>query len=373
MGKKVYLHIGGEKTGTTTLQHFLTRNASKLKRAGYYYPCETNNICFENGAHFPVAAGLIGESVDFVSEERRHKLRFVLGALTQALSTKQSVILSCEHFSSRLIHRRQLETLRDALSADDVKVVYYMREPSDLAMAAWSTGVRYGAKHAFNAAVVAPENRYFNHLEILNFWGSVFGEQNLIVREYNRASLTEGDIRKDFCGLLGIQTAHMEFEEDKNRSLDVQRLQVLRYINCALSEFHEVEAEWRRAEKIRQLVSFHIPSGGQLTTLMTGHERTLIKSRFATVNSEISQRFFAGQLSPDWFPDYTAQAETSPRDSCDEDIATVLRETIIRMAEANIEYETKRQVRNAKRPLRRLTKTLKQRFVQKAFRAASTQ
>ena len=32
MGKQVYLHIGGEKTGTTTLQYFLTRNASELKQ-----------------------------------------------------------------------------------------------------------------------------------------------------------------------------------------------------------------------------------------------------------------------------------------------------------------------------------------------------
>jgi hypothetical protein len=367
MNTKVYLHIGGEKTGTTSLQYFLTRNALELKRAGFHYPCELNNICFERGAHFPVAACLIRERTDFISEERQQKLPFVLGALAQTVSGAHSTILSCEHFSSRLIHSRQVETLRDALSADNIKVIYYIREPSDLALAAWSTYVRCGGKREFNADDITPENRYFNHLEILNLWGSVFGEQNLIVREYNRASLAERDIRKDFCALLGIQTAPMKFEEDQNQSLDAQRLQVLRYINCALSEFHESEVEWTLARNIRQFVSTHIPSGGRLT--MSQQDRTLIKSRFVVVNNEISQRYLGGHLSRDWFPDCTAHTETSPQDICHQDIATVLRETIIRMAE----YETERQERKNKRLLVKLKKTLKQSFVQRAFGAASLQ
>ena len=349
MHRQVYLHIGGEKTGTTTLQHFLTRNASELQRAGYYYPCETNNICFDNGAHFPVAACLISERTDFVSEERQHDLPFVLGALAEAVSaTKRPIILSCEHFSSRLSRTRQLETLRDALSADEIKVIYYIREPSDLALAAWSTRIFFGEKLKFSTDDVTPENRYFNHLETLNLWGSVFGEQNLIVREYNRASLAEGDIRKDFCALLGIQTAPMEFEEDQNRSLDAQRLQVLRYINCALSEFRESEVEWRRAQNIRQLISTHIPSGGQLTALMSDQQRTLTKSRFATVNSEISQRYFGGRLSRDWFPDCTVP-KADLRHHPDIDLLSALRETVIRVADASMVRKNKSRSRRRAR------------------------
>lgn len=386
MGKQVYLHIGGEKTGTTTLQYFLTRNASELKRAGFHYPCESDDICFDDHAHFPIAASLIGEKVEFVQEERQRTLPFVLKELAQVVSAReQSIVLSCEHFSSRLIHGRQLETLRDALSSDVIKVIYYIREPSDLALSRWSTGVRCGGRFAFNPNDVTPEDRYFNHLKILNLWGSVFGDSNLIVREYGRTRLIDGDIRKDFCALLGIQTELMEFEKDENQSFDARRLQVLRYINCDLPGFFwEFEVGWRRAQNIRDLISAYIPSGGQLTALMSEQERTLIKSRFATVNSEISQRYFGGHLSRDWFPDCEPHTETGSQDSCDQDIATVLRETIIRMAEENIrmaeennrmaenirtavEYETKRQERKSKRPLVRLKKKLKEGFVRSAL------
>ena len=102
---------------------------------------------------------------------------------------EQSIILSCEHFSSRLIHGRQLETLRDALSSDVIKVIYYIREPSDLALARLVYGRQLWWKFEFNADDITPENRYFNHLETLNLWGSVFGELNLIVREYDRTLL----------------------------------------------------------------------------------------------------------------------------------------------------------------------------------------
>ena len=281
--------------------------------------------------------------------------------MAEAVSaTKRPIILSCEHFSSRLIRTRQLETLHDALSADEIKVIYYIREPSDLALAAWSTRIFAGEKLKFSTDDVTPENRYFNHLETLNLWGSVFGEQNLIVREYNRASLAEGDIRKDFCALLGIQTAPMEFEEDQNQSLDAQRLQVLRYINCALSEFHESEVEWRRAQNIRQLISTHIPSGGQLTALMSDQQRTLIKSRFATVNSEISQRYFGGHLSRDWFPDCTVhEAKADLRHHPDIDLLSALRETVIRVADASMVPKNKRK---KKSKVKNLLKRIRVRF-----------
>ena len=150
--------------------------------------------------------------------------------------------------------------------------------------------------------------------------------------------------------MLGIQTAPMEFEEDQNQSFDAQRLQVLRYINCALSEFHEFEVEWRRAQNIRQLISTHIPSGGQLTALMSDQERTLIKSRFATVNSEISQRYFGGHLSRDWFPDCTVrEAKADLRHHPDIDLLSALRETVIRVADASMAAKNKSKVRRRAR------------------------
>lgn len=365
MSKQVFLHIGGEKTGTSTLQSFLTRNASRLKRSGFYYPCEASNICFASMAHLPVAACLIDEKVEFVSEESRRTLPFVLRVLTRVVAaTRGAVVLSCEHFSSRLMQKRQLVALRNALPADEIKVIYYIREPSELALAAWSTGIRCGGRHSFNVNDVTPERRYYNHLETLKLWGSVFGEPNLIVREYNRALLKNGDIRKDFCALLGIKSEDMRFDEDENQSFDVQRLEALRYINCALPAFHEGEFEWRRAEKIRRLVSVHIPQSGTLKDLMSEGERTLIKSRFSDINQEISERYFAGQLSRNWFPDCAEREErTDLQHRSQVDLASVFRETVIRLAEASSDCGRPK----GKKKFRKLVKQIRQNFFESTF------
>ena len=36
---KAFLHIGTEKTGTTTIQHFFAHNRSNLLRDDFLYPC----------------------------------------------------------------------------------------------------------------------------------------------------------------------------------------------------------------------------------------------------------------------------------------------------------------------------------------------
>jgi hypothetical protein len=216
--------------------------------------------------------------------------------------------------------------------------------------------VRAGARYEFQADQITPENRYYNHLEILALWGSVFGESNLIVREYNRSRLIDGDIRKDFCRLLGINPGHMQFEEEeKNESLDAQCLEVLRHINCTLPEFHESENGWRKAQHIRQFVSTYVPSGESLKTLISQRERTLIKSRFSDINRELNERYFAGRLSRDWFPDCTiADKIAADRERrADVDLASVLRETVICMAEASNSARVKK-----KRRVKKLLKTL---------------
>jgi hypothetical protein len=375
MSRQIFIHIGGEKTGTTTLQRFLTRNTSELKKAGFFYPCEAHNICFESIAHFPIAASLVGQRVEFVSEKRQRTLPLVLGALTRLVeSTDAPVILSCEHFSSRLTQADQLTMLRAALRTDDIKIIYYIREPSDLSLAAWSTGVRCGRTKAFNASDVTPENRYFNHLEPLKLWGSIFGDSNIIVREYNRSRLIGGDIRKDFCELLEIELPRAQFENDENQSFDSQRLQVLSYVNCGLSQFHESENGWRRAQKLREIISTHIPCGESLNGSMSEQERTDIKLRFSEINREISERYFDGRLSHDWFPDRNAEDPGigSHSQSLD-DITSILRETVIRIADTCSDYEMRlREVRpKRRRKLHKLLKRLRRRFFQSDSRATA--
>lgn len=348
MIKRAVLHIGGEKTGSTTLQRFLTQNAVLLKQAGFYYPCAANDICFEHNAHFPVAAALIDGEVEFVSAKRQQMLPSVLAHLTQMCRTADgNLILSCEHFSSRLDHLWQLQKLRDALPTDDIKIVFYAREPSELALASWSTGIRSGGSRKFDADWIAPQVRYFNHVQTLDLWAEAFGKSNLIVREYDRTQLADGDIRRDFCKQLGVEIKDPLLDEDGNISLDLQRLEVLRHVNEALPQFDQFSDGWRRAQDMRRLIIECIPEGEPLGTLLSRHDSNVIKARFSEATRELDGRYFGGRLSRKWFPEDIPQAP--PPNSIaalqDAEFIQALVATIMHMAERTHKYETSRAAR----------------------------
>jgi hypothetical protein len=355
--KRTFLHIGGEKTGTTTLQRFLSKNARQLRRLGCYYPCENNNPIFQNKAHFPLAACLIPDAVEFISDRRRLPASSVLSALTDSCSARSdSMILSCEHFSSRLAQAQQLETLRDALRTDEIKIVFYAREPSDLALAAWSTGVRSGSSAHFNVQEVVPENRYFNHLATLDLWASIFGRENMIVREYDRNCLIGNDIRSDFCRLLGVNLSNPRLDEDENKTFDVQRLEVLRFINSALPSFEQSPSDWRRAQQIRNTVAQSIPLGGSIENLLSGREAALIKTRFRSAHDTLNERYFDGQLSKKWFADSKSDEECeqiSPAPLDTEGLLLALRQTIIHLAEAAEEQNPRKRLSQSAKTIRK--------------------
>lgn len=62
-GKRVFLHIGAPKTGTTYLQHVLFSNAEALARAGVLYPYDELSDSFRS-AHDFCASGWFGHGPD---------------------------------------------------------------------------------------------------------------------------------------------------------------------------------------------------------------------------------------------------------------------------------------------------------------------
>ena len=235
MAGQVIIHIGGEKTGTTTLQFFLARNSERLTQVGFSYPTGDEKAYCSANAHFPVAACLLERDVEFIPPEKKALLPTVLNNLGNDIrDTEDTVIISCEHFSSRIHEQVQLVKLRDALGDKDVKVLFYLREPSELFLASYSTAIQSGRKHNLNINEITADNPYYNHLTTLTLWGSVFGEENILARQYG--ALFDGDICKDFCEVVGLDYDTLAPEEARNVSLDGGKLDVLKFLKSRAAE-----------------------------------------------------------------------------------------------------------------------------------------
>ncbi len=205
--KTLYLHIGTEKTGSTALQAVSAVNRDVLMRHGIFYPKtpgERNHIKL---AMFATAANSIdlrrrsnlssNEAYQAFQARFGEELRCEIEANPCA-----RVILSNEHLSSRLRNAEEVRRLAAIIRplADCVKIVVYLRPQTELFLSSYSTSIKSGRTIALEPPKHRDDPRY-NYELTLSLWAKIFGDENIIVRVYDRRSLVGNDVVKDFFSI----------------------------------------------------------------------------------------------------------------------------------------------------------------------------
>ena len=317
--RTLYLHIGGEKTGTTTLQVFLRDNAPQLRKRGLIYPANNRHSYFSGAAHAPVVAGLIKDDavVEFVSIEKLASSDLAMCYLLRCLRNcgAEKAVISAEHFSSRLTKTSHLIALRNALLevAESIKIVFYLREQAGLAISAYSTAVQCGRRNPFDANEVNAFNPYYNHLSTLELWGNVFGVENLILREFDRQSLYNGDIIDDFFNVIDVPITGLVKPPRRNESLDAISLELIREVNLLLPTPDEDLLAYHEAHRFRKNVLIrHLRATDRKHIRIRLSDQVLILDRFKNINDLINNRYMNGRLTHSWFA--PCRSENGPCD-----------------------------------------------------------
>ena len=375
--RTIFIHIGTEKTGTTSVQSFLTNNSQRLQQADFWYPADFSAPYVESNAHFPIVASLLNHDVDFVSPAKAAArdqclLRFLEDCQGR---TEKTVVISAEHFSSRLLDAGKLEYFRRQLAGTFARViiVVYVRSQVAMAPSAYSTAVKTGRSSPLDLAEVTPANPYYNILSMLDLWAGVFGRENMIAREFAPHSLEGGDICADFLRVLGLSGAFMEACARQNESLNLAELAALRRVNACLPAFESDPANWRNAQILRgAYIAPFLESGdhGQPFRL-TQSEASQVLDRFRQDNEILNERYFSGQLSMDWFflpqdagsSDLQADEEASRAEMDEHCLSTVFPRTVVaiakRLREVTAENrEVSRKLRQSRQECEHLTSRL---------------
>lgn len=238
---QVTLHIGTEKTGTTTVQSFLAHNRKPLAAAGVLVPLslgETNHR---------LLPGIVNED-DFVDDLFRQRNLLDLPARKAAKARWRDafieevreaglprVVISSEHLQSRLHQDSELERLRDLLAElfDEIRICVYLRAPLATAVSLYSTAVKYGSA---SPAMPGPKNPYFrnviDHKKTLQRWARVFGREALTVRLFGRQEFVGGDLIEDFASVCDLPLNGLRRPERENESLSALGIALLSRINA---------------------------------------------------------------------------------------------------------------------------------------------
>ena len=197
----IVVHIGLNKTGTSSIQDFMSMNADALLERGICYPRAGRELT----AHHPLSYWLKKLPED--ADPRALEPGIALLDEIRACGARR-VVLSSEDFHTH--GPRGVRHLARLLEGHDVRIVLYLREHLAYLASWYQQNVQ--ASHlsaAFDTFCYFARTPFHVTAER---WTQAFGNDALELRLYDRERLVERDIVRDFAdaadlrvGLQGLQ------------------------------------------------------------------------------------------------------------------------------------------------------------------------
>ena len=301
---RAVIHIGTEKTGTTTIQEYLFQNQQELKYQGYFFIQSAGKISNRALAAYCMS---LDKYDDFFRERRitdlkgkdEFKEKFLKKFQEEIQSIPENVhtvIISSEHLHSRTNTYEEVLLLRDLLSPyfNEFKIICYLKEQSNLLTSLYSTYLRGGGVEGLDARCEKrchPQNNYYNYEKMLLNWENVFGLESLSISIFSGNSFLNGDLLDDFIaqidevllGKLDKKTA------TKNESLNYLGQQLTKAANISISREPENSDTKQLASKLRNLISQRYKGKGEQLKPPIKKE---IMSLFSESNEKVRLKFF---------------------------------------------------------------------------------
>ncbi len=217
--KTLYLHIGTNKTGTTTIQRFMAMNRAKLSAQGIFYPQKGST---SGGNHSMFARDLQRQSDGKIKNAAVWE-SFL--ALVEQSACEHTVV-SGEVFWSFKGGLPYFNRLRDDLLAhfDSVKVVCYLRRQDAYLRSCYLQAIKSGrSSRTFDdykqVIALTKKRRAYEYHESLSLWADAFGRDNLCIRPFERGQLHPDGLVADFCEQCDIDISSLD--EDKAKDVNI--------------------------------------------------------------------------------------------------------------------------------------------------------
>jgi hypothetical protein len=215
MKKRVYIHAGLHKTGTSSIQVELTRARHLLEPRGFLYPVAGMPEWAPFGHHL-LPWSLVEDQELIPSVRGHHPGGFqdddreaIWAALRREIdgSDLPNVILSSEEFD--ILDRPALDRLSARLKGFDVVPILFLRNLGDLVESGYRTAVLIsGFSHGI-AHYADHQRTRSDYFQLLQDWKSVSSSGELFVVSYDDEYLRT-DVVLSFLRLMGLSADAIE-------------------------------------------------------------------------------------------------------------------------------------------------------------------
>ena len=209
-GRKLIIHIGSHKTGTTSIQKFMLDNKNLLEDNGW--SLFSKNRAVNNRVHY--SEGSINSWIDFSGKHESFCGRLSEKILSELSKTQGNIIISSEELSWCMT-RESIENIKKIMSNifSDISIIVYFRRQDEQLLSHYQQGFRFkestAAKFYGRELTPLPEHKpyfdnYLNYARKLELWRSVFGEENVYWNLFDKNCLYKNNIINDFLTNIGI-------------------------------------------------------------------------------------------------------------------------------------------------------------------------
>jgi hypothetical protein len=227
---KLILHIGTEKTGTTTTQHWAARNRDALLRQGVRYSQVLGAVSHSKLYLWCLAPGRqdegfkhinVSSEADLLGFRSRLQEEFAGEVSEAGKSGCHTFLISNELCHSRLVTLEEVQRAREFLEPhfDQVEILCGLRPQIDLAVS-HTSNVAKGRDRITKAYFerIGPELTYYNYKTFVERWSTVFGAGKLSLVPIRRTP----DFTDIVAARAGLDTTDLQPPVRSNEALDVR-------------------------------------------------------------------------------------------------------------------------------------------------------
>jgi hypothetical protein len=235
MQRRLIIHAGFPKSGTTALQASFRENNQVLKASGIEYP-ET-----KNDAHHGAAAALVGRSIGWQSTKRdQSNWQEFVQSIND--STSDVVLISSEFLTAA--GKKQIKRIKEDFAQFHIEIFFTLRPLNRIIPSIYQQNLKKGSIHSYpewiskkfmtETGELRQTPRLINHAQVIENWAKVFGAENisLIIGDSRQPELLYRLTEK----LLGISQLSQVHTRALNRSLTVRECEILRRVNASVNK-----------------------------------------------------------------------------------------------------------------------------------------
>ena len=307
--KKLFIHVGNFKTGTTAIQDYFFNNDVN----GIHYIKGLNQSNCHGNLVYSIIRSELGEIID-------NKNELINNYIKNINESQDDILLSAEAFMRmKTSHLPMLKEFISKLNVSEIKVILFIRQPKSFVASWYNQMVKelpYNKREMGNVLSYFYRNidkGFVSNLETFDIFESVAGEGNVIVNKYGVFGM---DHLNSFCALLGIddnpQNEQISNRRIKSSVVELERiskskgelvfrtdvsisdiLRKVRIINSEIDLFNDKSGMEVEYLSLDDLISIYLVNAAPLKEGFVNQDAEYFKSNLnliSSIDSELLQK-----------------------------------------------------------------------------------